>query len=672
MEKKNKRQIGGAIGLGILILGLLWTWSLGAVTPEEGQKTSVEVTQGTVEWKNPSSDEWHKVSGTQELNTGDSLRTDETGEANIRWGDRGETRLDANTEIFIDSTDSGEALLSTVLKIKVESGRIWNRVFKVLNLDSGMQVETSDVVATVRGTAFGVAKTSANTDIAVTESVVSVPEALIREGQWGSFNASGTVEMRQLTDADTWALQNKEKDVAFDAGIKEQLLERFQRRLNVQAPVWLINLSEQGHLAVLAGDKKKDLAEKYALRHLAFGVLREKNRDAQFTALQKRIKIAEGAASRLLSEVHALSIAFSTETYSARQEAGDMETRLRDLRSNTAIFSEGAKLYQEALSIDDRIDDYLFGPNDPVGRSKKAKQILLDLTAYTEALERRSDLSVPVREQLLKKTEAMGYRLGFDEFTLNGDHTFGDIPLAGEEQGAATSTVMDETSASSSADGVQNNKQDAAPRFTVFQFYATPIKTPVDQPVRLALYGVTADGVAINVTKDALFGMAEPATGSMQANYFTPSKPGTVTLYATITDGGVTKRFTTSVTVEATTTMTSGIQDLQFQFQGSTDLPCSASLPFKVMAMYADGSTKDVTIMSRQSVSDPQLIHVQDDKVFTYCSAKKATAEVYATYEEGGLRFTAVGTITVTPEPQPVTTAPSTPSATFAVPPSIY
>ncbi len=667
MKKKKLIHIGGIASAIILILLLTWTWSLGAVASEDTQRTWVEAARGNVEWSTGTNGEWQAISGAKEVHSGDHIRTDEAGEASIRWGDRGITRLDPNTEITIETAATGEALFSSLLKIKVESGRVWNRVLKVLDIDGGMQVETSDVVATVRGTAFGIAKESASTDIAVTESVVSVPSALIREGQWGSFNASGTLALRQLTDADDWAIENKIRDQEFDAQMKKELMIRFQDRANANAPLWLMRLSEQGHLAVLAGDKKKDLAEKYALRHLAMGVLNEGKRDKHFDVLVKRAELADTRANRLLSETHAMSILLSTETYKDRKETGEMLMTLRDLRSSIAVFSESAALYREAISIDDRIDDYLFGPSTGASRSKNGRELLLDLADFAEALERRSDLSVPVREELRKKAEALGYRLGFDEFTPGSDHAFGDIPLAGEEQ-----STVNVTSTDSGSDEPEDESPEASRRFNAFQFYATPIKARVEEPVRLSLYGITPDGVAINITSEADFTIVEPISGEIQENYFFPSETGTVTLQAAIFEEEKVRKLTIQVIVEGEASLKTGIQDVQFEFQGPTDLSCSASVPFKVVAHYSDGGTKDVTIMSKKSVSNPNIIHVQDDKVLTYCPPETASAEVYATYEEGGQRFTAVGTITVTREPDPVRGTPGAPPTTISPPTTIF
>lgn len=666
METKQVIRIAAAVIAALFIGFLFWFWSLGAVASEEIQRVRAEAIEGSVEWRSGSG-EWQELSGARELDRGDGVRTGETGQARVLWGDRGVTRIDPGTEILIESSENGDALFSALLKFRVESGRVWNRVLKVLDVDGGMQVETSDVVATVRGTAFGVEKAAASTDIAVTESVVGVPFALIREGQWGSFNASGTLDLRQLTDADEWAIENREKDREFDADLLRVLNIRFEDRSGRSAPVWMTRLSERLHLSVLGGEKKKDLAEKYALRHLAAAALNERTRDAHLDALKARSVAADDHAARLLHEVHALSILLASDRHGRREEAGDFVNRLRDLRTEIASRNKETSLFASALSIDDRIDDYLFGPTTGESRSKGGRELLLGLADLAETLERDGELDIPLREALRKKAEAMGYRLGFDDFTLGGDHTFGDAAsIAEEEESRASATGTDE--------GETENEASAAPTsFTAYQFYATPIKARVGEPVRLSVYGVTKDGFAQNITSEADFSIAPPAAGELQENYYFPAEPGAVTLRANVNRDGETKTLSTTIEVEGAAAAETSIRDVRFEFQGPTSLPCSSSVPFKVIAHYADGSTKDVTLTAKKSVSNPNLIHIQDDRVLTYCPAEDtASAEAYATYEEGGNRFTAVGVITVTRESEPTRGNPNSIPSITAPPTTIF
>jgi len=407
-----------------------------------------------------------------------------------------------------------------------------------------------------------------------------------------------------------------------------------------------MRVSERAHLAVITGDKKKDLAEKYALRHLAMSVLNEGKRDTHLDVLRARVKTADTRANRILSEANTIAILLASEGYNNRSEVGDFIKQLRELRSDIAVFTESTSLYRDAVAIDDRIDDYLFGPSTGGSRSKNGKELLFDLAAFIEKLERNSELNVPVREQLRKKAETLGYRLGFDEFTPESDHTFGDTLIGGDEI-----SVQETTDTNMETGALDQGTTDTGElRFTAFQFYATPIKTSVNEPIRLSLYGITPDGVALNITGEANFTIGAPLVGEIQGNYYYPGVPGEIILYATINDQGKEKRLSTMVTVEGASTQNTGILDVQFEFLGPTTLPCDASVPFKVIAKYADGGNRDVTLMAKESVSDPNLIHVQDDKVFTYCASKTASAEVYATYEESGQRFTAVGVITIEPE----------------------
>lgn len=645
MEKKRLYLFYGAVAIAsiLLLVFLGWFWSLGAVAAEGAERVHVEVAQGQAERRAANSDTWEPISGSAEVRSGDHIRTGEDGGAQIRWGDRGVTRLDPNSEVTVDTVEGGDALLSASLKLHLESGRIWNRMLKVLDLDGGMSVETSDVVATVRGTAFGVGKKDDSTEIAVTESVVSVPSALIREGQWGDFNASGTKELRQLTDADTWATTNREKDRAFDEQLLETLKARAKTRANKNAPLWLIRLSESLHLGLVAGDKKKDLAERYALRHLAYSIQDEKHAASELKLATTRAKTAGTNTDRIRHEAHTLSVLFSAAEYRRESISKDQINGLRGLRRE--LMQEGAAqtLYGRAIQVDDQIDDYLFAPE--AGTSDKARAVLANLAEYENEADSNKEIDDAARTELLDKAEAMAYRLGFEGFGAGTELKFND------EDVTSDSSASDLLDGSSDLPEEQVTQGEVPSRFTIFQFYATPIRVSVGDPVKLSLYGITGDGVALNLTKDAKFSVVSPAEGTFTDNYFYPGTEGQVTLIATYVLNGESKSFTTTINVEGGT-QTKRLVNVRFAFQSATTIVCGSQAPFKVLADYSDGSTADVTVMSSYSVSDPKLLYVTDAKVVGYCPATTSSAEVYGSYEEGGVRFTAVGVITVVPDPQ--------------------
>ena len=149
-HKKKGKVLLAIIGAILLLLGLHWFWSLGAVASVERKFIRVEAVEGHVEWKRANENEWRELTATTEVNTGDAVRTDVNARARILWGDRGVTRLDPATEIVLDAAPRGNMIDAALLRVRLESGRVWSRMLKMIDINEGMQVQTNNVVATIR------------------------------------------------------------------------------------------------------------------------------------------------------------------------------------------------------------------------------------------------------------------------------------------------------------------------------------------------------------------------------------------------------------------------------------------------------------------------------------------------------------------------------------------
>lgn len=208
-----------------------WLWLLGSVPQKEipTQKTAVYLTEvaGDVQVKLPDQ-EWSQAQENQEIPSGTTLKTME-GSVSVNWFSTGQTRLGARSELLIEQAMQAELERGTVVKAKLQSGRIWTRMMRLLDLNSEMSVETSDVIATVRGTVFDVEATT-NTNIWVSDSVVdvqdrsvppgvqtglwSVPEGeMIRVGK--GIKTSSTALIPQSGMQTDWFIENQKKDEEF-------------------------------------------------------------------------------------------------------------------------------------------------------------------------------------------------------------------------------------------------------------------------------------------------------------------------------------------------------------------------------------------------------------------------------------------------------------------------
>lgn len=205
----------------------------------------------------------------RELKTGDEVapgkevRTDVAGLANIYFPDGSMIRLDSDTEVVIAEAAFDPESATLVVRITLEAGRVWSKIFELATPDSLWEVKTSNAVATVRGTAFDVLHQKGVTQILGSENTVSV---YVRDnttgepilGTEGRLAADTVIVIsekeRDLLIAkpsplvsrpapetmreEAWVRENKVKDLKFnqeieelrreepdDAGLREKLYE---------------------------------------------------------------------------------------------------------------------------------------------------------------------------------------------------------------------------------------------------------------------------------------------------------------------------------------------------------------------------------------------------------------------------------------------------------------
>ncbi len=120
------------------------------------------------------SDEKSAVDGT-ELTAGDRVQVT-NGTVSLIYPDAGETRLENGTVATLTSDDGAKGLFA---KLQLASGKVWTRFERLLGKGEQFSVAANGVVATVRGTAFGVAVVGEDVDIQVAENQVEVSQEVI-------------------------------------------------------------------------------------------------------------------------------------------------------------------------------------------------------------------------------------------------------------------------------------------------------------------------------------------------------------------------------------------------------------------------------------------------------------------------------------------------------------
>jgi hypothetical protein len=109
----------------------------------------------------------------------DRIETGTDGKAEIAWTGYGRTLIAPNTKLTITAADHGSNDDGIGARLKLEAGRVWTRLERLLGSGSSFEVKASNVVATVRGTSFGVGMDlPGKVEVKVAESNVSVARTL--------------------------------------------------------------------------------------------------------------------------------------------------------------------------------------------------------------------------------------------------------------------------------------------------------------------------------------------------------------------------------------------------------------------------------------------------------------------------------------------------------------
>lgn len=90
------------------------------------------------------------------LDAGMIIATDATGRAIIHFQDGSIARIDRNTEFVLETATYDLSHKTLMVAMKLASGRIWSRIVDLATPASLWEIKTTNAVAVVRGTAFGI------------------------------------------------------------------------------------------------------------------------------------------------------------------------------------------------------------------------------------------------------------------------------------------------------------------------------------------------------------------------------------------------------------------------------------------------------------------------------------------------------------------------------------
>jgi hypothetical protein len=111
----------------------------------------LEIFSDEVDIKKPNDADFSKAENNEKLPVGTIIKTNEKGRAQVLYPTNSVTRIDFNSQMIIEKFNK----TPNITKVKVNKGRIWSRVAKLLGKDDSSTTETDTLVASVRGSSYG-------------------------------------------------------------------------------------------------------------------------------------------------------------------------------------------------------------------------------------------------------------------------------------------------------------------------------------------------------------------------------------------------------------------------------------------------------------------------------------------------------------------------------------
>ncbi|MBN1494142.1 FecR domain-containing protein [Candidatus Peregrinibacteria bacterium] len=175
-----------------------------------------------------------------ELEEGDTVVTEDSGAAEIRYCDDSITRISPQTrlklrKLFIDS----ENITKTLVEVELESGRVWSQVINIIGTESSFNVKTDEVKAIVVNKASFDVKSINNTqktEVSVFANKVKVAmpkqseekDKILLEGYSIEVNKEYSKEKKivitpKISQNEEWVKDNKVKDKKYVEKVTEEL-----------------------------------------------------------------------------------------------------------------------------------------------------------------------------------------------------------------------------------------------------------------------------------------------------------------------------------------------------------------------------------------------------------------------------------------------------------------
>ncbi len=546
----------------LLVAGGIWFWFLGALPDEPAAQAVLSEVSGIVSVKAPGASDFTLVRSGQAVAEGSVIRTAADASAVADWFGAGESVIAAFSEVTVIRASVGEEG-SLRLRLRLEAGRVWSRVGRLLDPEGDVSVETSDVVATVRGTSFDLEKRPGQpTTLRVADSVVEASGATVGNVQDGFFVPAGSMASFGGPDRATrpppistgdresaWFMKNSEADTPFE----KKTFDRLQASLaadRLPESGWLRDLalgSQALHLRLTPAARRPELATRYFLRRLM--VIRrtvEEGKSGLASQELARIDIVpEDRKAVLQAQRLFRDVGPDQGAYRIKQQ---VEEWLPLVARNQAerIFS---RLFVISLRLDEAMSAFTLGKTD------QAKQMLVLSRQGLANVEREArdakDVEPATRVRLRHHWKALSVRAD----ALDAAFAAALLPLP------ALPALPPASPTSTSNLPVPTSTPPAPPVATSTVPAAKPVPTsllisPVGstiaffQSVTYRAIVVYDTGLTRDVTKLTRFLVTPSGYGALNGNVFTATQlQGSLTMTATYTEDGKTVDGRTSLTV---------------------------------------------------------------------------------------------------------------------------
>jgi len=241
---------------------------------------------GDVQIKKNNESEFIKATLNEKINEGDLIKTGTDGEVSVVYYDNAISTISPNSELRIDDLnidDNNYAKTTTGLKLTF--GHVWMRIMQLADKNSSFEIESSDAVATVRGTILDFEKSkNSKTIIRTVENMVEVQ---ILEGKKEKIQLKENFEAnlnKKTKDKTTiqpidnktknspWFINNKQKDQVIEKEINSRLKEENKKMAGILPNSKLYKLktlSEKIRIITTNKEEKKNLENSFNQVRLA-------------------------------------------------------------------------------------------------------------------------------------------------------------------------------------------------------------------------------------------------------------------------------------------------------------------------------------------------------------------------------------------------------------------